>query len=216
MTTAFKTSLLAAGATATAGVGAFAAKGLLPHKELISSLISKDPSKRVIGSEEQEYWKKAWEKYKGSGKDVWKLGTLNGESPSEFKNECKNKLNSEVSDQNSSEYKDFLLYCSRDTLVSDLIRENNPNKELITSTEVTAQEWVDNWKRYLADSRTDKQGKDSILGLSDWSSVHSTDTKAPATLISKCSESFKTPFYDVRGALYLNVLEFCTKARSTK
>ncbi|AEG73490.1 hypothetical protein MHF_1254 [Mycoplasma haemofelis Ohio2] len=213
---AAKSLLGLAGATATAGLGTLAVKGLPSPKEQvsISSLLSKDPSRRVIADGESSHWTSAWTSYKNSGKDIWGLGK--GESvPDDLKTTCKNKLDSKVEGKDSEEYQSFLSYCSRYTLVSDLISENNPNKEPIPKGNGESQEWKKAWKAYVDDQRTSKTDNgDGVWKLGDWKDHHSKDV-APTSFMGKCETNFQTLFYDLSGGLYLDTVSFCTKDKAT-
>ncbi|CBY93150.1 hypothetical protein HF1_11420 [Mycoplasma haemofelis str. Langford 1] len=216
MTSTAKLPLFMAGATATAGVGALAAKDLVFPKsqESISSLLSKDPSKRAIL--EGEDWSNSWKAYKASGKDIWALG--NGDQvPESLKTTCKNKLESKVDSKDSQGYKDFLDYCARNTLVSDLIKEHAPNKELLVKKTGTDADWVKVWKLYVESEKNQKQaGGDHTWGLSDWDKNHSILTTAPDSFMDKCVANAKESFHDVQGALYLDTLKFCTKDKANE
>ncbi|AEG73485.1 hypothetical protein MHF_1249 [Mycoplasma haemofelis Ohio2] len=218
MTTAVKTSLLAGGAAAASGIGAIAYGDLLSfqtQKEAISSLLSKDPAKRAIGTTEEEEWKKTWARYRDSKEDIWKLGDLSGDAPTEFKNACKSKLDLEVSGSDSKEYKDFLLYCSRDTLISDLIKENSKGRVLLEGTDVSSTDWQNAWKAYSEDSRNQKgESETNIWNLSDWKTQNS-QQNAPQSFITKCSSNIKHPSHDIHDPLYIDTVKFCTKDKTT-
>ncbi|CBY93184.1 hypothetical protein HF1_11760 [Mycoplasma haemofelis str. Langford 1] len=215
MSTPLKLASLAVGTTATAGLGVAASKGLF-SKESISSLLSKDLSKRVIKDLEEDNWKKSWKSYKESQKDVWKLGNLDGEAPDAFKSKCKEQLDLKVSGVDSDEYKNFLKYCSRDTLVSDLIKENNPNREVITSDSDTDPSWVASWGIYIDDSRNQQSASGTnIWNLSDWGTNYSQKTKAPASFRTQCKSNVSSPSHDINGSLYLDTVKFCTKDKSS-
>ncbi|AEW45789.1 hypothetical protein MHC_04665 [Mycoplasma haemocanis str. Illinois] len=212
---AIKSLLGITGATATAGLGILAVKGLPFSREKvsISSLLNNEPSRRLIADSETAYWTSAWTSYKNSGKDIWGLGQ--GETSDALKTACRNKLDLKVENKNSEEYQSYLNYCSRYTLVSDLISENNPNKEQISKGDGNSQEWKKAWKSYVDDQRTSKtDGGDGIWKLGDWKDHHSKDT-APTSFMDKCETNFKTPFYDLKGGLYLDTAAFCTKDKVT-
>ncbi|AEG73463.1 hypothetical protein MHF_1225 [Mycoplasma haemofelis Ohio2] len=215
MSPTLKIPMFLAGATATAGVGALAAKGLSPNsEESISSLLSKDLSKRLIASDESDYWTQSWSRYKGSS-DIWNLRKSDSGVPDIFKTTCKNKLESKVSGKDSQGYKDFLAYCARDTLVSDLIKERAPNKEILTKGNGSESHWVEVWKLYINDTRNSKAVKgDHIWGIGDWDSNYSSESKASAGFMDVCVANAKKPFYDAEGALYLDTLKFCTKDKA--
>ncbi|AEW45794.1 hypothetical protein MHC_04690 [Mycoplasma haemocanis str. Illinois] len=219
MSSIFKLTFLVAGTTATAGLGIAASKGLFSSKgkkESISSLLSKNPSNRVIGVSEEDNWKKSWKSYKESNKDFWKLGNLVGESPDAFKSKCKERLDLKVSGVDSEEYQNFLKYCSRKTLVSDLIGERNPNKEIITTDTATDQSWVASWGSYIDDSRNKQSsGGTNIWNLSDWGTTYSQKNQVPASFIAKCKSNVSSPSHDILDPLYLDTLKFCTKDKAS-
>ncbi|AEW45769.1 hypothetical protein MHC_04565 [Mycoplasma haemocanis str. Illinois] len=211
-----KVPLLLVGAVATTGAGVFAFKefSLSGDRKSISSLISQDPSKRPIDINEIEHWKKAWQSYKSSGNDIWKLG--NGEEvPTELKTICSKNLESKVESRDSEDYRNFISYCSRDTLVSDLIRENASGRELIAKGAGSSEEWKAVWKQYKehANNSDKATGKD-IWKLRDWSTQNSSEN-APDSFMTKCESNAKTPFHNLEGDLYNHTVSFCTKGKST-
>ncbi|CBY93146.1 hypothetical protein HF1_11380 [Mycoplasma haemofelis str. Langford 1] len=212
MSPTLKIPMFLAGATATAGVGALAAKGLSPNsEESISSLLSKDLSKRLISPDESDYWTQSWKRYKENS-DIWNLRKSDSGVPDIFKTTCNNKLESKVSGKDSQGYKDFLAYCARDTLVSDLIKEMAPNKELIPSG--STAEWKEAWKKYTSNSRNSKTASsDGIWKIEDWSTQHS-QPDAPTSFKTKCGSKAKEPSFETTDQLYLDVLEFCTKDKT--
>ncbi|AEW45763.1 hypothetical protein MHC_04535 [Mycoplasma haemocanis str. Illinois] len=216
MTLTAKLPLFAAGATATVGVGALAVKELAFSKsqESIASLLSQDLSKRAISKDED--WSKVWSLYKSSAKDIWGLKNSGADVPESFKDACKNKLESKVGSKDSKEYQDFLTYCTRDTLMSDLIKENAPNKELLVKKTGSDADWVKSWKSYVESEKNKKQaGGDHTWGLSDWNNNYSKLDTAPDSFMDKCVANVKEPFHDIKGTLYLDTLRFCTKDKAT-
>ncbi|AEW45759.1 hypothetical protein MHC_04515 [Mycoplasma haemocanis str. Illinois] len=214
MSLALKIPVFAAGVTASAGLGVLAINGFsLKSEESISSLLSKDLSKRLIASDEIDYWNQSWNRYK-SNSDIWNLKKSDSSLPDIFKVTCKNKLESKVSGKDSQAYKDFLNYCARDTLVSDLIRERAPNKELLTKGNGSEDHWVSVWKLYVNDSRNSKEAKgDHIWKLSDWDSSYSSESKASSGFMDACVANVKKPY--VEGSFYEDTLKFCTKDKAS-
>ncbi|AEG73471.1 hypothetical protein MHF_1233 [Mycoplasma haemofelis Ohio2] len=210
-----KAPMFAAGAIAAAGVGAFALKGLsLPGSEKsIPSLISQDPSRRPIDMSEVENWKKVWQAYKDSGKDIWNIGN-SGEEPAALKVACSEKLDSRVESRDSEGYKAFEKYCSRDTLVSDLIKENASGRALIAKASGSSEEWKAAWKVYKEHVKnSNKAANKDIWGLSDWPSK-SSEENAPESFMTKCESNSKTPFHNLEGDLYIYTVAFCTKDKA--
>ncbi|AEW45784.1 hypothetical protein MHC_04640 [Mycoplasma haemocanis str. Illinois] len=218
MTAAVKTFLLAGGTASALGAGAIMYGDLLSpkiQKESIASFLSKNPVKRAIGTSEEEDWKKVWKMYKDSKQDIWNLGNLSGDAPTEFKNVCKEKLNLKVSGSGSEEYKDFLLFCSRDTLISDLIRENNKDRDMLEGTDASSSDWKNAWKEYSSDSRNQKtENGSNIWNLNDWKTQHS-QQNAPQTFIDKCVANIKHPSHNINDLLYLDTVKFCTKNKTS-
>ncbi|CBY93242.1 hypothetical protein HF1_12340 [Mycoplasma haemofelis str. Langford 1] len=215
MSSTLKIPLFMAGATATAGIGALAAKELSSPKDekTISSLLATDPSKRSIADSEDEAWKQAWELYKKSKKDIWRLGE-GADVPLSLKTTCKRKLTLKVSGKDSEGYREFLSYCTRDTLVSDLIKEHGGGRELLVKGNGSDGDWKAVWKSYGSDSRNaTKTANGDIWKLGDWNSKHS-EQNAPDTFMNKCIANAKEPVYEVSNQIYIDTLAFCTKAKT--
>ncbi|AEG73549.1 hypothetical protein MHF_1313 [Mycoplasma haemofelis Ohio2] len=128
-------------ASAAAGYYAFSPSD--KEERAISSLLSEDPSRRAIADNED--WSSAWSKYKASNKDVWDLKNSDANAPEVFKTACKNRLESKVSGKDSEGYRDFVSYCTRDTKVSDLIKD--AGKTVLIKSGNEAQ-WKAAWERY--------------------------------------------------------------------
>ncbi|CBY93235.1 hypothetical protein HF1_12270 [Mycoplasma haemofelis str. Langford 1] len=209
MKSTLQTPLLIGGATVTTAGGAFIAHKLSSpeEKKSISDFLSEDRSKRLI--DDSEVWDATWKEYKKSGEDVWKLGS-EASVPNSLKTTCKDKLNSKISGIDSKEYKDFLNYCTRDTLVSDLIKDSG--KKLLVKGSGNEAHWVAVWTAYVDDSRNKGRTKgNDIWRLNDWDSKNAQKNSAPSTFMAECESNSKKPFFDVRGALYLDTLKFCTQ-----
>ncbi|CBY93158.1 hypothetical protein HF1_11500 [Mycoplasma haemofelis str. Langford 1] len=209
MTTPFKVASLAAGATATAGVGTLAFKGLSPSKEekSISSLLSKDHTKRAIAVDESTAWTSAWASYKASSKDSWKLG--NGQDvPEGFKNICRDKLESKVSGTDSRDYQDFLSYCARDTLISDLLKDSKLTP--LSKTDADSSEgWKKAWEGYI-EANKEKLNGDDAWKVKDFKTEKDKKDKALADFRDKCETHLGSK--DISNTtLFDQVKSWCTK-----
>ncbi|AEW45771.1 hypothetical protein MHC_04575 [Mycoplasma haemocanis str. Illinois] len=209
MTTSFKFVALVTGATATTGMGILAFKGFSFSKDekSISSLLSKDPSKRAIDITEIDYWKTAWASYKVSNKDFWNLG--NGQDvPEGFKTACRDKLESKVSGVDSEDYQNFLSYCSRDTLISDLIKDS----KLVPLSKTEADNtdgWKKAWESYI-DANKEKLNNDDAWKVNNFKTEKDKKDKALADFRDKCETNLGSK--DISNtALFDQVKKWCTK-----
>ncbi|AEW45765.1 hypothetical protein MHC_04545 [Mycoplasma haemocanis str. Illinois] len=203
-----KAPLLMVGATATAGAGVLVVKGLpnFETKESISSFLAKDRTKRAIADDED--WTKSWTEYKRSAKDIWRLGS-DANVPSSFKSECKKRSESKVSGIDSDEYKNFLAYCTRDTLISDLLKDSK--ETLLNSSEGAETDgWKSAWTRYINENK--EKGSD-VWAVADFNSKkNNTNENAPEDFRKKCES--KLGSNDISNTDLLNqVKSWCTKPK---
>ncbi|CBY93152.1 hypothetical protein HF1_11440 [Mycoplasma haemofelis str. Langford 1] len=200
--------LFMAGATATAGVGALAVNGLpfSGEKESISSLLSKDPTKRAIADGED--WTKAWAEYKKSAKDIWSLGS-GDDVPPTLKSECKSRLEFKVSGTNSEEYKHFLSYCTRDTLISDLLKDAQETP-LSSSEGPETDGWKKAWDSYI---KANKEKSGDVWSVTDFQSKKNTSNEnAPEDFRKKCETHLGSK--DISNTdLFNQVKSWCTKPK---
>ncbi|CBY93239.1 hypothetical protein HF1_12310 [Mycoplasma haemofelis str. Langford 1] len=202
----------AAAGMASAAAGYYAFSPSDKEERVISSLLSEDPSRRAIADNED--WSSAWSKYKASNKDVWDLKNSDAEVPEVFKTACKNRLESKVSGRDSEGYRDFVSYCTRDTLVSDLIKDRG--KELLDKSKGGSDAgWIKVWKDYISDDRNKSKAKDGdIWKLTGWETENSKNDKAPDVFMTACESNAKKPIYDFNNSLFLDTFKFCTKDTS--
>ncbi|AEW45116.1 hypothetical protein MHC_01250 [Mycoplasma haemocanis str. Illinois] len=218
------------GITVTAAGAAYAggAFSSFKEKELISKLIkTSNPDKREITTTTgtDALWKAAWKMYrydnkdKNPGEDVWKLNdwkkpdneTINNdvEAPTSFINECKSQLSKKTFGIESDLYKEVLRYCTRDTLVKDLITENisGTGKQLLQDGDTSG--WNAAWQQYLNDNKVKEKDKDKWK-LSDWGS-NSVSGTISANFKSTCSSKSTSKAYSVDNEDYKDVVSWCTK-----
>ncbi|AEW45096.1 hypothetical protein MHC_01150 [Mycoplasma haemocanis str. Illinois] len=214
------------------GAGAVATGGALVYKGLLKSttssikdlLATKNPEKRLIskslGGSSSE-WKEAWKlyltAYKNNNQNPFSLTTDkpstdpdgNQEAPSEFIDKCTFLASERVADEKDSRYQNVFKYCTRATLVKDLIFENYPNRKILSSTGSDDSEgWKSAWSRYKQRNPSTKvQGNDEWK-LSEWT-THNTDD-APNGLKTKCVEKVKLEMFDTNNKDYKDTVDWCT------
>ncbi|AEW45758.1 hypothetical protein MHC_04510 [Mycoplasma haemocanis str. Illinois] len=178
----FFKSLAGIGGVSVAAGAAIGIPKLLEDKgKLVSELIKeKDPGKRLITSKslDDPYWKKAWEDYRkvnkdaAKGQDAFKLFDWGGqittsitstEAPQSLVNSCSFNTTKRVS-HDSQLYKNVLKYCTRDSLISDLIKDSGKTP-LLKSEDASSSEWKAAWERY----RLANQGSEDAWKLSGFS-----------------------------------------------
>ncbi|AEG72630.1 hypothetical protein MHF_0351 [Mycoplasma haemofelis Ohio2] len=212
----------AASATAT---GAAYAGGLFDKnvkEEVISTLLkTSNPQKRLITSTSNtdSKWQEVWKKYKEdnaakkAGEDLlslegWGKSVSEEENivPNYFINGCKSKASQKTSGTNSPLYQNFLKYCTRDTLVSDLISENG--RTLLTDTSST-EDWKGVWNAYKNANKSDSGSTDK-WGFSDWTQKKDND-ELPTDYKTRCSTKASETAFETTDIKYLNVLNWCSK-----
>ncbi|CBY93180.1 hypothetical protein HF1_11720 [Mycoplasma haemofelis str. Langford 1] len=212
MNASLKIPLFAAGATATAGAGVLAVNGLPSSKEekSISSLLSQNPSVRAISTGEESDWTKAWTAYKSSGKDIWKLGD-GSTVPESFKNTCKDKLESKVYGTDSDVYKNFISYCARDTLISDLLKDSGETP-LTKSDEANSDGWKKAWEAYIT-ANTDKPDGQDDWKIDKFKEEKSKKEKALDAFRDMCESKLGSK--EISNATLLDqVKKWCTKPKA--
>ncbi|AEG72587.1 hypothetical protein MHF_0307 [Mycoplasma haemofelis Ohio2] len=211
-----------AGAAATTG-------GILLHKELTKPktylirdlLASKNPEKRLISKStdgSSDEWKAAWKLYSQAYKDnnknpfsltLEKPSTVDGnqKAPIEFMNKCEFLLNQKVSSEADDNYKNVFQYCTRDTLVSDLITENG--RKLIGESE-GKEAWQKTWDDYKGKNSTHSNGKDHWT-LNGWDNQKN-QADAPQVFKQECTKRSKSKAHTLDNKDYQDVLLWCTKS----
>ncbi|CBY92313.1 hypothetical protein HF1_03050 [Mycoplasma haemofelis str. Langford 1] len=221
---------LGLGAASATATGAAYAGGLFnknSKEELVSTLLKIfHPQKRLITASERSdsKWKEAWKKYKKdneakkSGEDSWSLkgwtkpdaSKVNSDeaAPDYFVRECKSRSSQKTSGTSSDLYQNVLKYCTRDTLVSDLISEYGKGKKLLT-TSSSEGDWKEVWKLYRDQNKANNKSVDDWK-FSDWGAKKEGDT-LPTDYQKKCSEKSLEPAFEIGDVKYLNVLTWCSK-----
>nr|WP_045118479.1 hypothetical protein [Mycoplasma haemocanis] len=220
--------LVAVGVTAT---GVVYASGFLDKnttkEELISSLLSvSHPQKRFIKASDgtDPRWKEAWKRYKKdneskkTGADVWSLvgwikpnsSKVNNDEPAPdyFIQECKSRSSHKTAGTSSELYKSVLKYCTRDTLVSDLISEYGQGKRILSNSS-SEEEWKEVWKIYRDQNKVNSKSIDDWK-FSDWGTTKDGDT-LPTDYKKKCAEMSAELAFETTDIKYLNVLSWCSK-----
>ncbi|CBY93127.1 hypothetical protein HF1_11190 [Mycoplasma haemofelis str. Langford 1] len=215
----------AAGAASGTGALAFGIYKLSPSKELktISSLL--DSKKRKLiksqnGSEEA--WKTAWQEYRknfnNSNTNPFSLTLAKGTSSvasenatQEFMEACEAQGTKKVKDTESKDYQLFLKYCTRDTLMSDLVLENSKRKALVKKdSESEDANWKAAWAEYKKEN-TNTANQMDHWKLTDWSTKNSGD-KAPVSFMDRCDKELKRAYHDTEGDDYKKVISWCTES----
>ncbi|AEW45157.1 hypothetical protein MHC_01455 [Mycoplasma haemocanis str. Illinois] len=222
MTTLVKVAFATTVSGATIGGGIYFSSDLFKAKKVsISSLLrSVNPEKRLITATEVKDadWKSSYKLYrdqnKNNEKDIWNLkGWSKPTTPvtltdatQEFLSACDANSKVEVSGKEDPLYKQVLAYCTRNTLVSDLIKEENKGKQLLdTSGSEQETEWKAAWGVY----RTQNKDKNP-WGINNWETEKDKET-LPSDYKSKCEEKIKQPAHKLEDENYKNVLAWCTK-----
>ncbi|AEG72564.1 hypothetical protein MHF_0282 [Mycoplasma haemofelis Ohio2] len=233
MSTLLKGSLglLGAGSATTAGaiyLGTDIFKSKEDKKVSISKLLkTSNPEKRLITSSQASDgdWKEAWKNYRVANKgkklneDEWKLSgwvtpqdgnITNTENASDsFMNTCSINKDKEVSGTDDPLYKAVLVYCTRSTLVSDLISDNYPNKKILTSANNDDAGWKEAWTQYKTDNSGKSTQNSDAWQLAGW------PTSTPDTVLesfkTKCGEKVKVATFKTDNEDYTNAVKWCTK-----
>ncbi|AEW45073.2 hypothetical protein MHC_01035 [Mycoplasma haemocanis str. Illinois] len=222
--------LLGAGGVTTAGIiyfGSDVFKSKENKKVSISELLkTSNPEKRLITSSQASDgdWKEAWKTYREANKgkklneDKWKLSgwttpqsdITNAENASDsFMSACSVNKDKQVSGTDDPLYGEVLAYCTRSTLVSDLIADNYPNKKILTSTDNDDAGWKEVWSQYRTHN-SGKNDKDSdTWKLDDWPS--SNENNVPQSFKTKCGEKVKVATFVTNNEDYMNAVKWCTK-----
>ncbi|AEG73187.1 hypothetical protein HF1_08500 [Mycoplasma haemofelis str. Langford 1] len=196
MNTAFKVASLAG------GVGGIAGGGILVHElskdegSTIRGLFSKSQTKILLSLDsESEEWKKAWNSYKT--KNPWNLKNTNSEETTqEFKDKCSSLLNEKVSGEDSDTYSQFVLYCSRDKAVKDILKGKGYS---LARKEGNESFWQGQFDKYKAADENKK-----IPNINIGKDEKHNESNNLDKLKSGCTDAFNKPVTD---ASYMDVLE---------
>ncbi|AEW45084.1 hypothetical protein MHC_01090 [Mycoplasma haemocanis str. Illinois] len=210
------------------GVGTATVGGVLTYRSFIKPtthsirdlLAVKNPEKRLIsrsadGSSAE--WKAAWKlylsAYQKDGKNPFSLNKEkpneepngNENAPSEFMNKCEGLSGNMVVDKEDERYKNVLSYCTRNTLIQDLIQESGR-----TLLKETGDDWSASWKSYREVNSGKEQNQD-IWKLSDWNAKKGADSSISDDLKKKCKEKLESNAGIQVDDDYQNVVKWCSK-----
>ncbi|AEW45077.1 hypothetical protein MHC_01055 [Mycoplasma haemocanis str. Illinois] len=220
-------SLLTKATLGTLGVGTVATGSIYLGKDLIVARNQKtktsieelietvNPDKRFISRPgTSSHWRAVWSEYKKDN-NVWNLAGLDTttassteDAPQEFMDACDSKKEQEVLDKGDSLYSQVVKYCTRNTLVRDLINETE-GKTLLTkgSDFATNQDWKTVWELY----KQDNNGKNTdSWDIGSWSS-NKDSSNVPDAFATKCGTKSEVEEYQLDQSNYLDVLKYCTK-----
>ncbi|AEW45082.1 hypothetical protein MHC_01080 [Mycoplasma haemocanis str. Illinois] len=205
--------------------------GFLIHKgtskvrtHLIKDLLTvKNPEKRFIDKSDDGSsveWKASWKSYREIYKDEEnnpfsltssQLKATDSEvnAPSEFRNGCKLASLESVVDETDARYKTILSYCTRDTLVKDLILESG--REIIDSS---SEDWKESWKDYRK-MNNDKPDKGDTWQLSDWNAKKGSDDSVSDDLKEKCKSKLSVRTGGKVSDDYSNIVKWCSKPKKS-
>ncbi|AEG73441.1 hypothetical protein MHF_1201 [Mycoplasma haemofelis Ohio2] len=218
-----------AGASSGAGLAALGAYKFGSSEELktISSLLSsknKDKRKLVKSTDgAEDSWKKAWKAYRenfnSTGKDPFSLSLIKRTSPvnldnatQAFMGACETQETKKVKDSKSEDYQLFLQYCTRDTLMSDLVKESGRKALVKSNTESSDAKWVKVWDEYKK-YNTVKTAQSDHWKLDDWDNKNSSST-VPVSFMNKCDSELNRVYYDANGDDFKKVMGWCTEELS--
>ncbi|AEG72715.1 hypothetical protein MHF_0439 [Mycoplasma haemofelis Ohio2] len=216
------TGLLALGVAGTSAVyfGYFYENGGIHISELLKTT---NPEKRFISNSlesSDQNWKDAWKKYredhKNENKEPLSLSDWSRPSgeikndqntPQSFVNACSSIKGEKVKDSKSSRYELALKYCTRDTLVKDLIEEKGSRSLLAkTGSSGTSEAWKAAWKTYVDDN---KSNDSNLWTLDNWTTIKAQED-APDSFMTKCETKSKEKWEDSK---YLEVNKYCTELK---
>ncbi|CBY92300.1 hypothetical protein HF1_02920 [Mycoplasma haemofelis str. Langford 1] len=216
---------LSTGATATAGAVYFGTdlfKEEISKRTISSLLREKNPEKRLIiaAPPSDKAWKDAWANYRNENKDsnpwgikTWSKITQDVQSgdnaPDDFVSKCATQTILEVPNEKDSLYVEVLKYCTRNTVVSDLIAENTSKKLLNGTGDQDSGGWAAAWEVYRTQNKASSKTKDT-WEFSDWDSKKD-KTELPTDYKTKCTSQANVPAFTLDNKNYKNVLAWCTK-----
>ncbi|AEW45743.1 hypothetical protein MHC_04435 [Mycoplasma haemocanis str. Illinois] len=183
----------------------------------ISELIkSKNPEKRLLDkNSSSELWKAAWKAYreanKNEEKDIWGIegwkkgdATTVEEAPEAFKKGCESRI-----EGSSKLYDEVVNYCTRKTILADLVGDD-PNRKLLAKVEGgNTDAWKSAWAEYKKEGTNHNGSGENDWKLSDWSSVNSS-TEAAGSFMDKCKSNSEKEGHDTSTLLYQKLLKYCT------
>ncbi|CBY93125.1 hypothetical protein HF1_11170 [Mycoplasma haemofelis str. Langford 1] len=209
-------SALGLGTVGGVAGSAIGANYLLDKGPSISDLIkSKNPEKRLLDkNSSEEAWKAAWKAYreanKNKEKDIWSIeGWTTGaskdseEAPDTFKQGCASRIRG-----SSKLYDEVISYCTRKTILADLVKESSGRALLAKESGGGSAAWKAVWTEYKKSDTTHTNGKDAWK-IDTWSSIHSSEN-APDTFMDKCKSNSEVEGHNPDSELYKQLLKYCT------
>ncbi|CBY93142.1 hypothetical protein HF1_11340 [Mycoplasma haemofelis str. Langford 1] len=219
----FKSLAGIGGVSAATGATIGIPKLLEDKGELISELIkTKNPDKRLITSQslEDADWKKSWEDYRKAnknaknGEDTFQLSdwspitteiTSTAASQS-LLNACSSNSKKRAV-ESSQLYRDVLNYCTRDTLISDLLKESG-RTPLLKSEAATSPEWKKAWESYRVANKDKSEDAWKLQGFDGQKNQEG--QQAWDTFMNQCETNLKSK--EISNSLLLSqVKDWCTK-----
>ncbi|AEG72577.1 hypothetical protein MHF_0295 [Mycoplasma haemofelis Ohio2] len=195
-----------------------------PQTHLIKDLLAlNNPEKRLISTSDAgstTEWRASWKEYrsayKGKANNPFSMTSEqlnvtgdNVDAPTEFINVCRSLSTESVIDNKDDRYKTILSYCTRDTLVSDLIKETSVRSLLVKGSDFTNNaEWKRVWGSYKEANKTLNQDE---WNLGTWSTLKNQDN-VPDALATQCDSKSKVKEHKLNSKTYTDVLKYCTKA----
>ncbi|AEW45127.1 hypothetical protein MHC_01305 [Mycoplasma haemocanis str. Illinois] len=191
--------------------------------EIAVLLKTSHPNKRLITSKSvsDDSWKKAYKAYREANKDkikdIWNLKDWTKPSATvdetnatdDFISKCNSNSKLEVDGSSDPLYEQVLAYCTRDTLVSDLISEYGKGKRLLSKDGSDQEDaWKAAWNIYKTQNK-DKEENQDPWKLSEWKNKKS-GNELPNDYKDKCVEYSQKPAYQLENENYKNVLDWCT------
>ncbi|AEW45736.1 hypothetical protein MHC_04400 [Mycoplasma haemocanis str. Illinois] len=229
MTTLYKGIIGAVGVTSGIGLTALYKSGSFEKQQVISSLLSssnKDRRKLVKSSSgAEDGWKQSWKEYRevfnNTGKNPFSLA-LTKETGSvtsvnatqEFMSACESWESKKVKNIEDEDYQTFLKYCTRNTLMSDLIKENGRQALVKSGTETSDAKWTKVWEEYKKHNIV-KTAQSDYWKLNDWANKNGSST-VPVSFMNRCDSELNRSYYDVHGDDYKKVVDWCTEEAPKK
>nr|WP_053335519.1 hypothetical protein [Mycoplasma haemocanis] len=154
-----------------------------------------------LGGEVEE-WKKVWNAYKTN--DPWNIGNKQSqEAPKDLKDKCSSLLNEKVYGESDDNYSKFVLYCTRDKAIKDVLKDQGFSLANQSNNDTF---WQGKFDKYKATS-SDKK----IPNINIESSENHSTNDSLNKLKKGCADAFNKP---VTEANYMNVLnnikEWCS------
>ncbi|AEW45097.1 hypothetical protein MHC_01155 [Mycoplasma haemocanis str. Illinois] len=213
---------LVGGVTVTGGALVYREVYKTPSKKPIYELIKTlNRDKRLISKSEtgnSKEWQAVWKLYKEEyqnkesnplsiNSEQLKNSTSNQDAPTEFMNKCESFSRELVLDEKNGRYQDVIKYCTRNTLVQDLVSESG--RKLIDETNGN---WSESWKSYRA-ANSGKGNNQDTWQLSDWESKKNADSTISDNLKVKCKEKLGEEAGVKSVQDFQDVVNWCSESR---